>query len=277
MLALQNISFSVGQKVLLQKLNFAFQPGQLAVILGANGAGKSTLMHIISKKLAPTEGEIHWKNKRLESYSDEAFALERAFLTQQTKVAFNFSVEDTVMMGRYPHFKHQPSLDDIEIATAELLQQDLKVLSKRSIQTCSGGEQQRAHIARVWSQSRSKNKHQLLLLDEPLNNLDIRHQHLLLQKAADYANAGNIVIAVLHDINLAATYADQILLLKKGQLLAHGNPAEVLNQHLLSEAYDFPAEVIHHPLTGHPMVVFGQNFPAKNNQAFFPKHSNINI
>jgi len=260
MLSVKDISFSVGDRALLSGLNFEATPGEFIAILGPNGAGKSTLMKLIGGQLEAAAGEISWRDQDVRKGCQKTLARQRAVLTQHTQVAFDFSVESIVLMGRYPHFRNAPGRQD-EIAVCQALSDtDMTSYSERNIQTLSGGEQQRTHISRVLAQlfeEEQQNDAKLLLLDEPLNNLDIRHQHNILQYSAGYSQKGNVVLAVLHDINMAAMYAHKVLLMKQGRLLAFGTPHEVLTDQLLTTCYDFPARVTRNPFHNIPQVHFG--------------------
>jgi iron complex transport system ATP-binding protein len=261
MLQVQDISFSVGTKKLLDNINFQVNNGEFVAILGPNGAGKSTLIKQISGQTTIQKGKILWKDKAVHLEKAQEMAKKRAVLTQQAQVAFDFSVESVVLMGRYPHFESHPTRSDQDAVNHCIEKTDMSDYIDRNIQTLSGGEQQRTHIARVLTQvyeEPSQNScSKLLLLDEPLNNLDIRHQHNILQLSADYAQQQHIVLAVLHDINLAAMYASKILLMKNGKVLAFGEPEEILTEELLTECYDFPARVTQDPFHQIPQVHFG--------------------
>ncbi|MCO5248532.1 MAG: heme ABC transporter ATP-binding protein, partial [Chitinophagales bacterium] len=261
MLSIKNISYSVGGQDLLRKVSFEIKQGELISILGPNGAGKSTMVNLISGKNKIQTGEIFWQNQPIQEYRHDFLAKSRAILTQQTHVAFDFDVSSIAMMGRYPYFKNTPEKIDRQIVNIRLSQMDVFDFSKRSILSLSGGEQQRTHISRVLSQVHNENDEdiKLLLLDEPLNSLDIRHQHNVLSRSLQFAKAGNIVVNVLHDLNLAAMYSDKILLLKQGRLLAFGRPKDVFKEELITECYDFPAKVFSHPFYDIPQVYFGDN------------------
>lgn len=261
MLSVKNISFTVESKKLLKDISFQVSNGEFVAILGPNGAGKSTLLKHLSGQTPLQQGEVIWENQHIHQRKSIELAKKRAVLTQHTQVAFDFSVESVVLMGRYPHFDSIPGKTDIEAVRYSLEMTEMSSYTDRNIQTLSGGEQQRTQISRVLAQVFEKEDailgSKLLLLDEPLNNLDIRHQHNILQLSAEYSHKGNIVLAVLHDINLAAMYASKILLMKKGEVLAYGEPEEVLTEELLSECYDFPAKVSVHPFHSIPQVHFG--------------------
>jgi iron complex transport system ATP-binding protein len=257
MLKAENITYHIGQKNILQNVCFYSQPGELLVILGANGAGKSTLIKCLAQMIIPHSGHITWKHKPIHTYNTNTISKQRSVLTQQTMVGFEFSVYEIVMMGRYPYFKSIPATSDVNAVNRAIEQNDINLYKKRIYQSLSGGEQQRTHLARVMAQLLNDNTEaKLILLDEPLNNLDIKHQYGTLQTIKNFCHAGNIGIMILHDINLAAMYADKLLILKNGQVLAFGSPQEVMKNEILSDAYDFPVSVQTHPQLKVPLAYF---------------------
>jgi iron complex transport system ATP-binding protein len=193
----------------------------------------------------------------------------KAVLGQKSNVQFDFTVEEVTLMGRYPHFQHRPCENDFSIVKKYHECLDLREYSQRSHTSLSGGEQQRNQFARVLAQLDSDVLlAKLLLLDEPLNNLDIKYQYQFMDFAKQFANKGNLVILVIHDLNIAAEYADKIVLLNEGKLYAQGTPEEVLTKSNLEACYDLPVFVSQHPYKSQPMVLF--NLAAKeeiqNNQ-----------
>ena len=187
-------------------------------------------------------------------------ALERAVLTQQIQMSYDFPVREVVLMGRYPHFNNQPSRQDFEAVEKALEFTDMQKFADRSYETLSGGEKQRVQTARVFAQiqlNNTENTNKLLLLDEPLNNLDIHHQHLMLQRIKQFSEDRNVTLLVLHDLNMAAQYADKILLLKNGNQLAFGTAKEVLNEELISSCYELRVKIDQHPYHNCPVVYFG--------------------
>lgn len=265
MLSVENLSFRKGNKTILNKVSFRLRPGEFMAILGSNGAGKSTLIKLITRQQEASSGSIHFRDREIHSYSMEQLSTERSVLTQQLNLAFQFTVEEVVMMGRYPHFKGQAREEDVHAVRKALHHSELSSYTKRVYNTLSGGEQQRTQIARVFTQldEGEQTSGKLLLLDEPLNNLDIKHQHEVLHRAIEFAHEGNMVIAVLHDINMATQYADQILMLKKGEQLAYGPVEKVIRQDLLETCYDMPVHIMQHPQYSCPMVCFGSRHHAQ--------------
>lgn len=257
MVSIDTIQFKAGSRIILQDITARLQPGRLTVLLGANGAGKSTLLKLIAGEKNPSAGRIALDNRLLSEYSSAELAVQRAVLTQQYAIALPFKCKEVVMMGRYPHFNQVPSTKDEAIV--RLCMEDMMVdsLADRWFHTLSGGEQQRVQMARVLAQifpiEDVRNK--LLLLDEPTSSMDCLHQQLCLRKAKELAQAGCTVVIVLHDLNLAAQYADDVILLKNGKLLETGTTAEVFQPAFIQRAYGFEVDIIHHPGYAFPIII----------------------
>lgn len=245
MLEVRNISFRVKKVNLLNRINFEAAPNELICIVGPNGSGKSTLLNIISSFLFPTEGEVVWHGNSLHKQSKKNLSKQRAVLTQSIIISSGFKCSEVVMMGRYPHFKHQPTNEDYNIVHNSMKDTHTEQYKDRSFHTLSGGEAQRVQIARVFSQLGGTGK--LLLLDEPLNNLDIKYQLSILKWVKSFAQKGNLVLMVIHDINLAAAYADKILLLKNGEVTKYGRPENVIREQVLFDCFECPVHVSKHP------------------------------
>jgi iron complex transport system ATP-binding protein len=255
----QNISYSVGQKQILQDLSFTILPGEVTVILGANGAGKSTLLRIISGEQAPTEGEVWFGNKQLHTFSLPQLAKCRGVLSQHYNLNLPFSCEEIVMMGRYPHFNGHPAANDDLIVLQCMQEMQVDQFAGRLYQTLSGGEQQRVQMARVLAQLYETDAApftgKLLLLDEPTASLDCLHQQACLRKTRQLAQQGYTVVIILHDLNLAAQFAHKIILLKNGELVKQGAMREVLTPAFISIAYDMEVEAWHHAAYDFPVLV----------------------
>jgi len=249
-----NLSYRIGPKSLLQNVSFSARPGEVLAIIGANGAGKSTLLKLLSGDLKPSAGEVIFEGKSLAKWPAAALARRRAVLTQQHTLALAFEVRELVLLGRYPHFGGQPTAHDHAVVAAALDLVGLRHLAGREYPTLSGGEQQRAQLARVLAQVWEAEKG-FLLLDEPLTGLDLRHQHQTLAVARQLARRGFGIIAVLHDLNLAAQYADQVLLLHQGRAVASGPPAEVLTPDYIHLGFGVEVELLTHPSLGCPLIV----------------------
>ncbi|MBE9586200.1 heme ABC transporter ATP-binding protein [Mucilaginibacter sp. JRF] len=242
MLRVEAVGFKVNQRNLLNDVSFNIRSGEFIAIMGANGAGKSTLMKLLSAEQTPTSGTISLHGKDLFTYSRKELSTKRAMLQQQNAISMPFSVEEVVMMGRYGQYGHKPVHRD-EVAVAEAMEVcGLTDMADRTLLTMSGGEQQRVHLARVLAQLWDQ-KEAVLLLDEPLNNMDLQFQHQTLGIASALAKKGFIVISVLHDINLAAQYVSRMILMKGGRKWWDGSPAEVLSPAHIYNTFSINARV----------------------------------
>jgi iron complex transport system ATP-binding protein len=241
MLTAGNITFRVGQKALIEDVSVSFEPGKLHLIIGPNGAGKSTLIKLLARLLRPQNGKIEYDGADVQHASEAALAKRRAVLSQAVEVAFPLSVREVVMMGRYPHFGGRPGPADERIVDEVMEYFDVTEFSQRDYQTLSGGERQRVNFARVLTQlwrDGPQSSCRYLFLDEPLTFLDIRHQIDFMKKVRAFAGAGDVVtVGVVHDLNLAARFADQIVLLDHGRLVATGTALDVLTADLIRATF----------------------------------------
>ncbi|WP_413560389.1 heme ABC transporter ATP-binding protein [Bdellovibrio sp. HCB209] len=252
----QDVSFKIRDKHLLQNISLSLYPGELVVIIGRNGAGKSTLLKQLTGELTPYAGKIQILDKDLNNHDPKELAQRRAVLAQSTHLSFNYQVLEVVMLGRIPHQRFQKeSHRDHEVALRAIKSVGLEGYEERDYLTLSGGEQQRVHLARVLAQLEGPALEKILFLDEPTSSLDIAHQHQVLKIAKEFAKGQHGVLAVLHDLNLASQYADRIVILSDGQVAAMGAPREVLTAKILSEAFHHPVQILEHPILGCPLIV----------------------
>lgn len=249
MLRAENISYQVGAQVLLRQVSLHVRQGSFTALIGPNGAGKSTLLKILSGDLLPDSGQVYMNDKPLGSYANKQLALLRAVMPQQVLLAFSFTSEEVVMMGRYPH-RSRNGMNDEVIVTESMQRTETESLRGRIYPTLSGGEQARVTLARLLSQESP-----LLLLDEPTASLDPRHQHLVMRIARQVARGGGAVLAVLHDLNLAAAYADHVVILGDGEVKADGSPTEVFQTGILEDVFQTKFYVTAHPYTTGPLIV----------------------
>ncbi|GHG71459.1 hemin import ATP-binding protein HmuV [Alishewanella longhuensis] len=252
MLKLQELKIKRGHKTVIDHIHAHFTPGQFIALLGENGAGKSTLLHALCLDI-PFQGHISLFAQPLGSWSAERLAMQRAVLPQQPISPAGLTVEELVCLSR---FGYREGLDtSAKIADKWLAALKLLELKGRDLSHLSGGQLQRCHIARCLAQLDNQlTTPKLLLLDEPTAALDVHQQHRCLQQIKTFATAGNLVIAVLHDLNLAALYADQVLLLDQGQISALGTPEHVLAEQPLSKLYQTKMHVCQHPRLACPMI-----------------------
>lgn len=240
MITLKDITYKVNNKILVENVSANFETKKLNLIIGPNGAGKSTLIKIICQQLQPTTGIVYYDNKELTTYSIKNLAQIRAVLSQNIELAFPLKVRELVMMGRYPHFNNRPTPKDEEACDAAMNFFDVSEMADRNYLTLSGGEQQRVHFARIVAQIwyPIPNQSRYLILDEPLTFLDVRYQFDFMNKIKLLIEKENIiVIGVVHDLNLAAKFADYILLLNQGKILAAGNKQIVLSKQNIEQVY----------------------------------------
>jgi iron complex transport system ATP-binding protein len=258
MLSAKNISYHIGKTSILQNVSADFLPGEFAMILGPNGSGKSTFLKIFSGEINKFEGAVYYSGSNIHSIKKETLATYRAVMSQQPELSFPLTVEEVVMMGRYPHFTFSPVKKDIEICREALALMHLCDFKERNYTTLSGGEKQRVQYARVlaqiWEPPVSGLRY--LFLDEPLNNLDIKYQQNFLKTACSFKNSQTVLVAVMHDINLATQYADKLIFFKQGKIRAQGTPQTVITEALVKEIFEVDVTVVKSPGTETPLLLF---------------------
>lgn len=252
-----NLYFSRGSRKILEAVSAELRPGRVTALLGPNGAGKSTLLKLFSGELSPQQGTLEFANRQLPQWPAKEIAPLRAVLPQESHLAFAFPVREVVMMGRYPHQAGGETAKDWEICQAALAKVEARHLAERPYPTLSSGEKQRVHLARVLAQvwEAPKDGHRCLLLDEPTAGLDLAHQHEALRAAQAWAKNGTAVLAVLHDLNLAMTYADDAWVLENGRLAANGPIEDVLTPSLIERVFKVSAEFISRPGEIRPAIL----------------------
>ncbi len=240
MIRIDNITFKIGSKTILNDISVSFEPGKLNLILGPNGAGKSTLVKVICNQLKPQQGSVSYEKINIKNTSVSELAKSRAVLSQNTELAFPLKVREVVMMGRYPHFQVSPKEKDKTACDEAMQFFDVDGMADRDYLTLSGGEKQRVHFARVVSQIwyPTEKGCRYLILDEPLTFLDVHYQFHFMHKLQKLLKQKDLVIVgVVHDLNLAAKFADHLVLLTNGELLAAGKKKEVLTKKNMKTAY----------------------------------------
>lgn len=247
----------LGQREVLAGIGLTVRAGEVLALVGPNGAGKSTLLAALSADLPAASGAVRIDGRPVGDWSAPELALRRAVLPQSAALSFPFPVEDVVRMGRAPWAGTPLAEADDEAVAAAMAATEVSAFAARSFSALSGGERARVALARVLAQ-----RAPLLLLDEPTAALDLRHQELVLRICRERAAAGDGVVVVLHDLGLAAAYADRVAVLHEGRIAVDGPPAEVFEDELLSRVYRQPVEVLPHPRTGAPLVVPVRDEPA---------------
>lgn len=248
---LDRASFSVPGRTLLQPLSLTFPAGKVCGLIGHNGSGKSTLLKMLGRHQAASAGQVLLNAQPLASWQSKAFAREVAYLPQQLPAAEGMTVRELVAIGRYPWHGAlgRYGVEDRERVDEAIALVGLKPFAHRLVDSLSGGERQRAWIAMLVAQNS-----RCLLLDEPTSALDIAHQVevlALIQRLS--RERGLTVIAVLHDINMAARYCDHLVALRGGEMIAQGGPAEIMTGDVLEQIYGIPMGILPHPQGGAPV------------------------
>ncbi len=252
-LEVRDLGFTYGQgRFALSGVNFSVAPGEFVGLLGPNGSGKSTLVKLAMRLLPPAAGEIFIDGRRAGDYRLRDYARRVAYLPQENRPAFAFTVLETVLMGRSPHQGAMgfESAADLARARAALDRVDAAAFADLFLDELSGGERQRVMLARALAQEA-----RLLILDEPASFLDLRHQYELYRLLRDLARAERrSCLCVGHDLNVAAAFCDRLVLLCAGRVVAAGPPAEVLTAAKVREVYEIDADVTLRP-DGRPVVL----------------------
>lgn len=252
MLEANDISISYSGRSVVRSVSISLEPGRLIALLGANGAGKTSLLKSLNGSLIPDSGEILLEGKRLAEFSRREIAQRIAVVAQETETEFPVSVLDYVLGGRFAHGAALGWESDADIKVAEdcLALCDLNGFQKRNMNKLSGGERQRAVLARaIATQAR------FLLLDEPTANLDLSHQAMMFRLVRERCvGCGAAAIVITHDPNLASEFADEMVLLKAGSIIAQGPPSDVLTVENIREAFGVDTVLDVNPVSGKTRV-----------------------
>lgn len=259
LLEANSVTVRRGGRDRLMNASLALEAGEVVAIVGPNGAGKSTFLKAIAGELKIRQGSVDILGRPLDDWDPRELARVRGVLPQESSLSFPFTALEVVLMGRAPHIGRNSRAQDEEIALDALERVGLGHAAERLYPTLSGGERQRVQFARVLAQlaGAPEGEAQALLLDEPTSNLDLEHQHTILRVAKELCGRGLAVMAILHDLDLASTYADRLLLLQEGRVAAEGEPWEVLTEELVSQVFSVRATVLKHPHADRPLVVTG--------------------
>ena len=258
MLVAENIEYKVGHKYILNDCSVSFEAGRFHVIMGANGAGKSTLLKLLAGSIHSTAGAVYLDQKKINHYKSRELAKLRAVLSQHYSISFPVTTHEIVLMGRYPYFNTSPSSNDLDICEKAMELMQVLELKERDYATLSGGEAQKVQMSRVLSQIWRTNEEdkKILFLDEPVSHLDIKYQHQLLNVAKELCKKHVTVIAILHDINLALTYADRILFMKQGKIFYETHSSKEVTTTIIKDIFDIEARIIEQGSGHRPVVVF---------------------
>ncbi len=250
MIDVKGVTKRYGKTAVVDDVSLQLPRGGLTAIVGANGAGKSTLLSMIARLLITDGGSITIGDLDIANCDSRELAKRLAILRQSNDLQSRLTVSDLVGFGRFPHSGGRLTATDRSAIDQAIAWMDLGDLRDRFLDEMSGGQRQRAFVAMVLAQDT-----EYLLLDEPLNNLDVAHAHAMLttlRRAADELN--KTVVIVVHDINYASCWADQIVAMKDGVIRAVGSPRQIMNRPLLREVFDLDIEVVE--LRGHPIAHF---------------------
>ncbi|MDD4690458.1 MAG: ABC transporter ATP-binding protein [Eubacteriales bacterium] len=247
-LSVEKVCFSYGSRQILHNISFLGSCGEVIALAGPNGCGKTTLLKCIGGLHRPESGEIMIDGKRLSMMSMRESARHIGYVPQDTGTIFAISVINAVLLGRTPYIRLRASEEDIEVAEQAIEQMGLSAIAFRMMNELSGGERQRAVIARALAQQPD-----ILLLDEPTSSLDLRHQLETLEIVRNIAREKNLlVILSIHDLNLAGRFADRIIMIENGSLMADGMPTKVVTPDNIGKIYGVAAAV--HCENGQPYV-----------------------
>jgi iron complex transport system ATP-binding protein len=254
MLEARDITVKYGARLAVSAVSLVLAPQQVTTIIGPNGAGKSSVLRTLNAGISPASGEITLDGKPLSSFSRRAIAKRIAVVAQEAELRFPVTVFEFVLGGRYAWSSTSgwgwETTQDVEVACEVLRETQLEELSDRLMTELSGGERQRAVLARALATEAG-----ILLLDEPTANLDLAHQATILALVRQRCDSrGTSALVVTHDINLAAEFSDQVLLMKDGRSVAFGRPDEVLTPNLLKEVFAVRVLVDAHPISGVPRI-----------------------
>ncbi|PRY69898.1 iron complex transport system ATP-binding protein [Glaciihabitans tibetensis] len=248
------LTMQIDGTTLLDSVALAVPSGSVTALIGPNGAGKSTLIRVLAGVTRPTAGTVAWNGVDLAAVPRRDRARTAALVEQDARAELPMTVESVVGLGRVPYraMFAAESADELSVVRAALAEVGITSFARRQFDSLSGGERQRVHLARALAQ-----QPKLLLLDEPTNHLDVHAQLDTLELVRRLATRDGVtVLAALHDLNLAAAYADDIVVLAAGCVVASGTPDQVLTPELLREVYRVEATVLEHPVTGRPLIAY---------------------
>ncbi|MFF3981386.1 ABC transporter ATP-binding protein [Streptomyces sp. NPDC001828] len=251
-LAARGVTVGYGDRTVIDALDVTIPPGVVTTIIGPNGCGKSTLLRTLTRLLKPTRGSVVLDGEDIVRLKTRDVAKKLGLLPQSPVAPEGLTVADLVARGRHPHqsWLRQWSSDDVSVVERALDLTGISDLADRPVDSLSGGQRQRAWISMTLAQGTD-----LLLLDEPTTYLDLAHAIDVLDLVDDLHESGCTVVMVLHDLNLATRYSDNLIVMKAGAVLAQGHPRDVVTPELLHEAFGLRAKVIEDPVGDRPLIV----------------------
>nr|WP_321293410.1 ATP-binding cassette domain-containing protein [uncultured Trichococcus sp.] len=237
---ISNVSKAYEDEKVLDDISLAIEKGKITAFIGPNGAGKSTLLSVISRLLAKDEGILTINGKEIEAWQSDELARELSILKQQNAYQVRMTVRELVSFGRFPYTKGRLNEEDQTMIDKVLGYLNLEGFANRYLDTLSGGQLQRAAIAMILVQDT-----EYILLDEPLNNLDLKQSIVTMQTIRNLADElGKTILVVIHDVNFASVFSDNIIAMKNGKIFRSGSVEEVIRTQVLQELYEVPLEVI---------------------------------
>ncbi len=258
----RNLKCSLGGREIISGVDFTIEKGKFYSIIGPNGSGKTTLLRTIVASLEPAGGELLIDNISIGNLKGKELAKKLAYVSQNTNSDIDFNVLDYVLMGRYPYLGllQSEGENDLGFAKKSMELTNTWYLREKKLNEISGGERQRVVVARALTQDTP-----IILLDEPISQLDIHHQIELMDTLSSMIEIKGItIVAVLHDLNIASQYSDYIMLINDGKLIKNGKPEEVLSKQTILDVYNMEVQVLQNPETGKPLVIPSRYRKQKN-------------
>jgi iron complex transport system ATP-binding protein len=250
MIELKNLSKTLGRQTIVKEASTQFVPGFVTSIIGPNGAGKSSLLAMVNRSMNPDSGDVVIDQKALVEWDVKSLAKSLSMLRQANDVTMRFTVRELVSFGRFPHSRGKLTHDDQVVIDRAIDYLALKPIENKYLDQLSGGQRQLAFIAMVIAQDT-----QYIFLDEPLNNLDIKHSIQIMKTIQNLAHdLGKAVVVVIHDINFASSYSDYIVAMKLGEIVAAGKTQDVIREEILASIYETPFRII--DVDGHRMCAY---------------------
>ena len=239
MIQVREITKKYGQKKVVDQVSMTIPKGKITSFIGPNGAGKSTVLSMVSRLMKPDEGHVALEGKEVHTWDQKELARKLAILKQSNHINMRLTIRELVSFGRFPHSGGKLTAEDEKQIDEAIGYMQLSDLEHRYLDELSGGQRQRAYIAMVIAQNS-----EYILLDEPLNNLDMKHASEIMKTLRKLAeDLGKTVIIVIHDINFASCYSDYVVALKDGMIAKHGSVEEIIQQEVLEEIYEMPFNV----------------------------------
>lgn len=254
---MNNVTFSHGKNEIVTDIDLTIEKGRFYGLVGPNGSGKTTLLDLLSGRYQPQNGTVQFHGQPTGSLSSMLLARQLAFVPQEFRLGLEFSVFDVVLMGRHPHIPRfsNPSEHDLFLVEKALKQMDILTLKDRLVTELSGGEKQRVVVARALAQDT-----EVLILDEATSNLDIHHTLQIMKVIRKKTQAANVTaIAAIHDLNLASSFCDELIVLKRKKIYATGTVSELVTQQLIQDVFSVDAHIIHESSQSAPHIFYDLN------------------